>query len=49
MSLETAKKAVDFALTYGTEYNFARFDFIGGEPLLEIDMIDQVVDYISVC
>lgn len=47
MSLETAKKAVDFALTYGTEYNFARFDFIGGEPLLEIDMIDQVVDYIK--
>lgn len=47
MSLETAKKAVDFALSYGTEYNFARFDFMGGEPLLEIDMIDQVVDYIK--
>ncbi len=47
MSLETAKKAVDFALSYGTEYNFVRFDFMGGEPLLEIDMIDQVVDYIK--
>lgn len=47
MSLETAKRAVDFALSYGTEYNFVRFDFMGGEPLLEINMIDQVVDYIK--
>lgn len=47
MSIETAKKAVDFALGYGTNYNFVRFDFMGGEPLLEIEMIDEVVDYIK--
>ncbi|CEN76369.1 radical SAM domain-containing protein [[Clostridium] sordellii] len=47
MSLDTAKKAVDFALSYGEDASGVRFDFMGGEPLLEIDLIDEVCDYIK--
>lgn len=47
MNLETAKRAVDFALNYGTHLSAVRFDFMGGEPLLEINMIDRVMDYIK--
>ena len=49
MSLETAKKAVDYVLDNRTFFNedSVYFDFIGGEPFLEIDMIDQLCDYIK--
>lgn len=51
MTWETAKQTVDFILRqYGTE-NFTSdaviFDFIGGEPFLEIDLIDKICDYIK--
>ena len=54
MSLETAKKCVDllFAedarnseLVNGTESNGLIIEFIGGEPFLEIDLIDQTMEY----
>lgn len=47
MSIKVAKDAVDFALRYGQHTNRARFDFMGGEPLLEINMIDELMDYIK--
>lgn len=53
MSLETAKKFID--LLFDEEKNngyittkkspFIVLDFIGGEPLLEIKLIDKIIDY----
>lgn len=54
MKLETAKKLVDYLLDATPEnnsylnpdiHNAIILDFIGGEPLLEIELIDQIVDY----
>lgn len=50
MTLETAKAAVDFVLSdkeMMEEYPSAVFEFIGGEPFLEIDLIDQTCDYLK--
>lgn len=48
MSLDVAKKAVDYFID-NKESLFIRdyiiLDFIGGEALLEIKLIDQIVDY----
>ena len=51
MSFEVAKKFIDDLLT--NKYEIASventcgiiFDFIGGEPLLEIELIDQILSY----
>lgn len=49
MSFETAKKAIDYIL--GNRELFPEdaviWDFIGGEPFLEIDLIDKITDYIK--
>ena len=54
MSFETAKKFIDLILSDDKTKNsyinrdnadIVILDFIGGEPLLEIDLIDNVVDY----
>ena len=55
MSFETAKKYADFLLEssmgYDNEYINKDnapglvMEFIGGEPLLEIDLIDKITDY----
>lgn len=49
MSFDTAKGIVDFLLSddycTGLTDNLM-VDFIGGEPLLEIDLIDKITDYI---
>lgn len=50
MSWDTAKAAVDFLLAQTSrefDTESVVFDFIGGEPLLEIDLIDRVCDYIK--
>ncbi len=51
MSWDTAKDAVDFVLSQYGKDNFTSeaviFDFIGGEPFLEIDLIDRICDYIK--
>lgn len=53
MSFETAKQCIDMLLA-SNETNdyinpvsspFLILDFIGGEPLLEIELIDQIMDY----
>lgn len=49
MSWETAKAAVDYVLSrpdYFKEDSVV-WDFIGGEPFLEIDLIDRICDYIK--
>ncbi len=49
MSWETAKKAVDYILSHKelAEKPSVVWEFIGGEPFLEIDLIDRVCDYIK--
>lgn len=46
---EIAKKAIDFILGHEEEFTEESviWDFIGGEPFLEIDLIDKVCDYIK--
>lgn len=49
MSWEVAKQAIDYILDDTEQFNEASvvFDFIGGEPFLEIDLIDKICDYIK--
>ncbi len=49
MTFETARKAVDFFLRNREKFNEPSvvWDFIGGEPFLEIDLIDKICDYIK--
>lgn len=50
MSFEVAKKAIDYILNNKELFleESVIFDFIGGEPFLEIDLIDKICDYIKV-
>lgn len=50
MSFETAKAAVDYVLSNESQFTEESvvWDFIGGEPFLEIDLIDHICDYIKV-
>ena len=53
MSLETAKKFVDFLLSTDESNHYINptispfiiLEFIGGEPFLEIELIDKIMDY----
>lgn len=49
MSWEVAKQAVDYILDHESEFKEESviWDFIGGEPFLEIDLIDRICDYIK--
>lgn len=51
MSWDVAKNAIDYILDNEHDDNFNQesvvFDFIGGEPFLEIDLIDKICDYIK--
>ena len=50
MSFETAKKAIDYVLDspiYSAK-DHVIWDFIGGEPFLEIDLLDEICDYIKI-
>ncbi|GHU86193.1 hypothetical protein FACS1894198_5570 [Clostridia bacterium] len=49
MTFETAKRAVDYVLSARDIYREKSvvWNFIGGEPLLEIDLIDKICDYIK--
>lgn len=51
MQWATAKKAIDYILNNEHDSQFSNesvvFDFIGGEPFLEIDLIDKICDYIK--
>lgn len=49
MSFDTAKKAIDYVLNNKEFLNSEGviWDFIGGEPFLEIKLIDKITDYIK--
>ena len=49
MSFEIAKKAIDYLLDNPELFNEKSviWDFIGGEPFLEIDLIDKICDYLK--
>ena len=51
MQWDVAKAAIDYILDHEKDSNFAYdsvvWDFIGGEPFLEIDLIDKICDYIK--
>lgn len=50
MSWDIAKKTVDYVLDNEQYFNEESviWDFIGGEPFLEIDLIDRLCDYIKI-
>ncbi len=45
MSLETAKKGIDYVISNSSESNRVDIGFYGGEPLLRFDFIKQCVEY----
>lgn len=49
MSWDTAKKFIDYILSHEQDFpeESVIWDFIGGEPFLEIDLIDQICDYLK--
>lgn len=49
MSWDIAKKAIDYILGHEDDMpeESVVWDFIGGEPFLEIDLIDQICDYLK--
>lgn len=50
MSLEVAKEAVNYILNNEDYFSDGAviWDFIGGEPFLEIELIDKICDYIKI-
>ena len=49
MTWEVAKEAIDYVLEREAEFREESviWDFIGGEPFLEIELIDQICDYLK--
>lgn len=49
MSWEVAQQAIDYILDHEEDFNEESvvWDFIGGEPFLEIDLIDKICDYLK--
>lgn len=49
MTWNVAKSAIDYILSREDEFReqSVTWDFIGGEPFLEIDLIDQICDYLK--
>jgi len=49
MSFDIAKQAIDYILDHEDEFKEESvvWDFIGGEPFLEIDLIDKICDYLK--
>lgn len=49
MTWEVAKKAIDYILSHENDFpeKSVVWDFIGGEPFLEIELIDRICDYLK--
>lgn len=49
MSFDIAKQAIDYILSHRDDFDDKSvvWDFIGGEPFIEIDLIDEICDYIK--
>ncbi|MBQ2950198.1 MAG: radical SAM peptide maturase, CXXX-repeat target family [Prevotella sp.] len=50
MTWDVAKSSIDYILDHPEEFkeHSVIWDFIGGEPFLEIDLIDRICDYIKI-
>lgn len=50
MTWEVAKQAIDYILNREQDFREEKviWDFIGGEPFLEIDLIDKICDYLKI-
>lgn len=50
MTFDVAKKAIDYILSYEEDSpeSSVVWDFIGGEPFLEIELIDKICDYLKI-
>lgn len=50
MSWEVAKKAIDYILDNEQDFREESvvWDFIGGEPFLEVELIDKICDYLKI-
>lgn len=50
MLWDVAQKAIDYILDHENDFREESvvFDFIGGEPFLEIDLIDKMCDYLKI-
>lgn len=50
MSFEIAKQAIDYILNHEEDFKEESviWDFIGGEPFIEIDLIDEICDYLKI-
>ena len=50
MNWDVAKQAIDYILEHEKEFHEESvvWDFIGGEPFLEIDLIDKICDYLKI-
>ena len=49
MSFDIAKQAIDYILSHEDDFREESviWDFIGGEPFIEIDLIDKICDYLK--
>ena len=49
MSFKIAKQAIDYILNHEDDFKEESvvWDFIGGEPFIEIDLIDKICDYLK--
>ena len=45
MDFETGKKAIDFLIRHSANRKFLELDFFGGEPLMNFDVVKQIVKY----
>ena len=50
MSFEIAKQAIDYILSHEKDFKEESvvWDFIGGEPFIEIELIDEICDYLKI-
>ena len=50
MTIEVARNAIDTILQNRKDFSESAvtWDFIGGEPFLEIELIDKICDYIKI-
>lgn len=47
MSVDTAKNIIDFFWSHSSQSNELSFGFYGGEPLLEFELIKEIVSYVK--
>lgn len=49
MTFKIAKQAIDYILSHEDDFNedSVVWDFIGGEPFMEIELIDEICDYLK--